>query len=94
MIYILSLGLLGYGISRILIGYAFDQTANWIRGMLIVVGILTIVLSILVLVFSGLTLLTLVIIIAVELIISGAEMVVSGVVGKTWLGKMVDEMLK
>jgi uncharacterized membrane protein HdeD (DUF308 family) len=96
LLLLVSYGLIIYGFSRIYIAYALKAVVSWIRGIIVVVGVLDIILSIVVIVLPGLALLTIAVIISIVLLVSGLEMVVSGAIGRTWLGEFVkaatDEM--
>jgi len=89
LIVLVSLGLIVYGFSRIFLAYTLKATAGWLRGMIVVVGVLDIILSVVVLIFPGLAVLTFTVILSLALLVSGAEMIVSGAIGRTWLGKIV-----
>lgn len=85
-----SSGLLVYGVGRVFLAYKLTGTIGWLRGMIAAVGVIDIILSIAVLVLPGLALVTLAVILAFVLLVSGAEMIVSGVIGRTWLGNLVE----
>ena len=90
-----SFGLIVYGLGRIILAYIL-KTANWLRGLMVAVGVVDVILSALVLVLPRLALLTFAVVLAVVLLLSGAEMIISGAIGRTWVGDMArvveDEM--
>jgi len=90
LLIIVSIGLLVYGVGRIFVAYTLKTMANWIKGVMVAVGIVDVILSFVVFVLPGLTVLTLAVILALALLISGAEMIVSGAVGRTWLSDLVE----
>ena len=90
LLIIVSIGLLVYGVGRIFVAYTLKTMANWIKGVMVAVGIVDVILSFFVFVLPGLTVLTLAVILALALLISGAEMIVSGAVGRTWLSDLVE----
>ncbi|MDH5267070.1 MAG: DUF308 domain-containing protein [Candidatus Bathyarchaeota archaeon] len=79
LIYLLSFALLIHGIARIVIGGFAKVFPSWLRGLLVVVGILTIVLSVIVLVSPGFGFLTLVLILSFTFLLNGIARIVSGV---------------
>jgi uncharacterized membrane protein HdeD (DUF308 family) len=94
LIWFVSFGLLVYGFGRMFLAYTLKSAAGWIRGSMVAVGVLDVILSVVVLLLPGVSLLTLVIILSIVLIVSGAEAIVSGVVGRTWLGNLVEAVKK
>jgi uncharacterized membrane protein HdeD (DUF308 family) len=96
LLMLVSFGLIVYGFGRIFIASTLKTTVEWIRGMMVVVGVLDVILSVVVLVLPSLALLTFAVVLSVVLLVSGAEMIVSGAIGRTWLGDLVkaakDEM--
>jgi uncharacterized membrane protein HdeD (DUF308 family) len=89
LLILMSFGLMVSGFGRIFSASSLKATPSWIRGMIVVVGVLDIILSVVVLVMPGLALLTLAVILSVALIVSGVEMIISGAIGRTWLGEIV-----
>jgi uncharacterized membrane protein HdeD (DUF308 family) len=81
LVSLLAFGLLVHGITRVIIGAMAKILANWVRGLLVVGGILTIILSIIVLVTPGVAVLTLVFLLSIGLTWSGIDAIVSGVTG-------------
>ena len=90
LLILVSTALLVYGVGRIFVAYTLKTTASWIKGLMVVVGIVDVILSFVVFVLPGLAVLTFAAILALALLISGAEMVVSGAIGRTWLGDLVE----
>lgn len=89
LLIIVSTALLVYGVGRIFLAYTLKTTANWIKAMMIAVGIVDVILSLVVFVLPSLAVLTFTVILALALLISGAEMIVSGAIGRTWLEDLV-----
>jgi uncharacterized membrane protein HdeD (DUF308 family) len=78
---LLAFGLLVHGITRVIIGATAKILANWVRGLLVAGGILTIILSVVVLAFPGVAILTMVFLLSVGLIWSGIDAIVAGATG-------------
>jgi len=89
-----SLALVVHGVGRMFLAYALKETTSLTRGLMAAVGVVDVILSIVVLFLPGLALLVFASVLAVLLIVSGAEMVASGVIGRTWLGDIVDAAMK
>jgi uncharacterized membrane protein HdeD (DUF308 family) len=81
LVSLLAFGLLVHGITRVIIGAMAKLLANWVRGLLVVGGILTIILSIIVLVYPGVGLLTLAFLLSIGLTWSGIDAIVAGATG-------------
>ncbi len=89
-----SIGLAIHGFGRLFLAYALKDTVNWVRGLMVAVGVVDVILSFVVLFLPGIALLVFASVLGVLLIVSGAEMVASGVIGRTWLGDFVDAAMK
>jgi uncharacterized membrane protein HdeD (DUF308 family) len=89
LLILVSFGLMVYGFGRIFLASALKAAAGWLRGMIVVVGVLDVILSVAVVLLPGLALLTLALILSVVLLVSGVEMIISGANGRTWLGEIV-----
>jgi len=81
LIYILSFALLINGIARLVIGGFGKVFPSWLRGLLAVVGLLTIVLSVVVFVSPAFGELTLVLILSITFLLNGIARIVSGITG-------------
>jgi uncharacterized membrane protein HdeD (DUF308 family) len=81
LVSLFAFGLLINGITRVIIGAMAKILANWIRGSLVVGGILTIILSIVVLAYPGVAVLTLVFLLSIGLTWSGIDAIISGATG-------------
>jgi uncharacterized membrane protein HdeD (DUF308 family) len=73
--------LLIHGIARVVIGGFAKVFSSWLRGLLVVFGLLTIVLSVLVFISPALGFLTLVIILSITFLLNGIARIVSGITG-------------
>ncbi len=89
-----SIGLAIHGFGRLFLAYALKDAVNWVRGLMVAVGVIDVILSIVVLFLPGLALLVFASVLAVLLLLSGAEMFASGVIGRTWLGDFVEAAIK
>lgn len=94
LIWFVAFGLMVYGIGRIILAYELNMTLGWTRGTMVAVGVVAVILSIFVLILPGVSLLTLLVILSVALIVGGAEALISGIVGRTWLGNVVQAAKK
>jgi len=94
LLYFVSFGLLVHGFGRLFLAYSLKGAPNSIRGGMVAVGVVDVILSIVVVFLPGLALLTLAAVLAVLLLVNGAEMIASGVVGRTWLGTLVEAVKK
>jgi|SRR5271157_2407872 len=94
LIWLLSFGLLFYGIWIISVAYMRKTTSGGLKALSIVIGILDIILSVMVFVYPGLALASLVVLLGAAMLLSGIETIVSGVVGRTWLGEMMETVRK
>jgi uncharacterized membrane protein HdeD (DUF308 family) len=81
LVSMLAFALLIQGVARVIIGALAKILANWVRGLLVAGGVLSIVLSIMVLVFPGVALLTLVFLLSITLVWNGIDAIVAGVTG-------------
>jgi len=81
LIYILSLALLLNGIARLAIGGFARAFPGWLRGLLVVVGLLTIALSVFVFVSPGLGFLALVLMLSFTFLFNGIARIVQGITG-------------
>ena len=81
LIYILYFALLVNGIARLAIGGFAKVFPSWVRGLLVVVGLLTIVLSVVVFVSPGFGFLTLVLVLSVTFLLNGIARIVQGITG-------------
>ncbi|HVO36615.1 MAG TPA: DUF308 domain-containing protein [Candidatus Acidoferrum sp.] len=81
LISLLAFGLLVHGITRVIIGATAKILANWVRGLLVAGGIITIILSVVVLAFPDVAILTLVLLLSIGLIWSGIDAIVAGAEG-------------
>lgn len=81
LIYILSFALLLNGIARLVIGGFARLLPSWLRGLLTVVGLLTIILSVVVFVSPAFGELTLVLILSITFLLNGIARIVSGITG-------------
>lgn len=81
LIYILSFALLLNGIARLVIGGFARLLPSWLRGLLTVVGLLTIILSVVVFVSPAFGELTLVLILSIKFLLNGIARIVSGITG-------------
>jgi len=79
--YLLSFALLIHQIARLVIGGFANVFPSWLRGILVVVGLLTIALSIMVFISSALGFLTLVFILSITFLLNGIARIVSGTTG-------------
>lgn len=81
LIYILSFALLLNGIARLVIGGFARLLPSWLRGLLTVVGLLTIILSVVVFVSPAFGELTLVLILSITFLLNGIARIASGITG-------------
>ena len=77
----LAIVLLINGITSIVVGGFAKVLANWIRGLLVVVGVLTIISSIIVLVYPDVAVLTLTFLLSLGLIWGGIDAIITGIKG-------------
>ncbi|MFB0501891.1 MAG: hypothetical protein ACETVP_05415 [Candidatus Bathyarchaeia archaeon] len=78
---LLSFALLIHGIARVVVGGFAKVFPSWLRGLLVVVGLLTIVLSVTVFISSAVGFLTLVLILSITFLLNGIARIVSGITG-------------
>jgi uncharacterized membrane protein HdeD (DUF308 family) len=78
----LAVALLVGGIARIYIGAVESHLPSWSRGLLLIVGLLTIVISMMAIIFPGYGFVVLVLYIAITLIINGFTRLISGITGR------------
>jgi len=81
LIYLLSFALLIHGIARIVIGGFAKVFPSWLRGLLAVVGLLTIFLSVVVFISPAVGELTLVFLLSITFLFNGIARIVSGITG-------------
>ena len=81
LITLLAIGILFNGIARVVIGGVAKVFPNWLRGALIVVGLLVIVFSAAVLIFPKLAVLTLVFLVAISFLLNGLARIIAGIRG-------------
>lgn len=81
LIYLLSLVLLVHGIARIVTGGFARVFPSWLRGLHVVVGLLTIASSVVIFLFPGFGFLTLVFMLAIMFLVNGAARIISGITG-------------
>lgn len=81
LIYVLSFALMFNGIARVVIGVFAKVFPSWLRGLLVIVGMLTIVLSAVVVIFPAFGFLTLVFILSIAFLLNGIARIVSGITG-------------
>jgi len=81
LIYLLSFALLINGITRLIIGGFAKVLPSWLRGLLVVVGLLTIVLSVVVFISPAFGELTLVFLLSITFLLSGIARIASGITG-------------
>ena len=81
LIYLLSFALMFNGIVRVMIGGFAKVFPNWLRGLLVVVGMLTIVLSVVVVISPAFGFLTLVFLLSIAFLLNGMVRIVSGITG-------------
>jgi uncharacterized membrane protein HdeD (DUF308 family) len=81
LIYLLSFALMLNGIARLVIGGFARAFSGWLRGFLLLVGVLTIVLSVVVVISPAFGFLTLVFMLAIAFLLNGIARIVSGVTG-------------
>jgi uncharacterized membrane protein HdeD (DUF308 family) len=73
--------LLLHRIARVVIGGFVKVFSSMLRGLLVVVGLLTIVLSVFVFIYSALGFLILVFILSITFLLNGIARIVSGITG-------------
>lgn len=81
LIYLLSFVLLINGIVRLVISGFAKAFPSWLRGLLAVVGLLTIVLSVVVFISPAFGELTLVFILSITFLLNGIARILSGITG-------------
>lgn len=81
LIYLLSLALLIHGIARVLIGGFAKVLPSWLRGLLVVVGLLTIVLAVVFFISPAFGFLTLIFLLSIAFILNGIGRIISGITG-------------
>ncbi len=79
---ILAIALLMSGIARLYIGAVEAHLPSWVRGLLVIVGLITILVSILAIALPSYGFVVLVLFIAITLIINGFTRLVSGITGR------------
>ncbi len=81
LIYLLSFALMLNGIARVVIGGFAKVFPSWLRGLLVVIGLLTIVLSVVVVISPAFGFLTLVFMLSIAFLLNGIARIVSGITG-------------
>lgn len=81
LIYLLSFALMFNGIARVVIGGFGKTFPSWLRGLQVVVGLLTIVLSVVAVTFPAFGFLTLIFMLSVSFLLNGIARIVSGIIG-------------
>lgn len=81
LVSLLAFALLIHGVARVIIGALAKILANWVRGLLIAGGVLSIVFSIIVLAVPGVAILTLVFLLSITLVWNGIDAIVTGATG-------------
>jgi uncharacterized membrane protein HdeD (DUF308 family) len=81
LIYLISFALLLHGIARIVVGGFCKVFPSWLRGLLAIIGLLTIVLAVMVFVSPTLGELTLILILSITFLLNGMARIVSGITG-------------
>jgi uncharacterized membrane protein HdeD (DUF308 family) len=81
LIYILSFALLLNGIARLVIGGFARALPRWLRGIFVVVGLVTIVLSVFVFVSPAFGFLALVLMLSFTFLFNGIARIAQGIVG-------------
>jgi len=81
LIYLLSFALLINGIVRLVISGFAKAFPSWLRGLLAVVGLLTIVLSVIVFVSPAMGELTLIFLLSINFLLNGIARILSGITG-------------
>jgi len=82
LIFFLSISLLLNGVARIVLGGAIVEFPGFLRGLLILVGVMSIGLSFLIFISPGLGAVTLVFYLSIVLLFNGITRIVRGIVGK------------
>jgi len=81
LIFLLSFALLLHGIARVVIGGFAKVFPSWLRGLLAVVGLLTIILSVVVFISPAFGELTLILILSITFLLNGTARIASGITG-------------
>ena len=81
LITFIAVSLILIGVARIIIGGSEDILSNWMRGLHIFVGILSIGLGVLAILFPGFGFLTAIFYISISLITNGFARILSGILG-------------
>jgi len=84
LLFLVSFGLIFYGVGRITLAYTLKETPGWLRGLTATVGVIDLILSFVFILYPGPALLTFVIVFAILLMISGAEIIIAGIMGHTY----------
>ena len=82
LIYLISLGLIINGITRVIVGVSTKVFPDWFRVSLVAVGLLAILLSLAVFALPNLTILTLVYVLSFNFLINGVARIFSGITGR------------
>ncbi len=81
LIYLLSFALMLNGIARVVIAGFVKAFPGWFRGLLLLVGALTIVLSVVVVISPAFGFLTLVFMLSIAFLLNGIARILSGITG-------------
>ncbi len=81
LIYLLSFALLLNGIARVVVGGFGDALPGWLRGLLVIIGLLTIIVSVVVFLYPALGFLTLVFLLSIAFMLNGIARIASGITG-------------
>lgn len=81
LIYLLSAALLLLGIARVVIGRFAKVFPGWLRGLLVIIGLLTIAFSVAVFMFEDFGFLTLVVMLSFVFLLNGIARIASGITG-------------
>lgn len=81
LIYLLSFALLIHGIVRVVIGGFAKVLPNWLQGLLVVIGLLTIALSVVVFISPEFGFLTLIFLLSIGFLLNGMARIISGITG-------------
>jgi len=79
LVLLLAFAAMFYGITTIALGALATRLPKWVRGFLVVTGILSVIFSFVVLVFPALGALTLVVLLTVSFLVNGIESIVSAI---------------
>lgn len=81
LIYIIAFSMLLIGVARCVIGGFAKTFPTWVRGLLVIIGLMTIGLSVAIFLFSDLGVLTLVILLSFSFMVNGIARIIQGITG-------------